>query len=99
MNCRKCARQFDDEFQFCPYCGKPVLIKRKHRRRANGEGAIRKRGSTYSIRVVVGWRPSEAGFVPVVVERGGLPLLPSRPLEQKARRRKRPFMAWIILAS
>ena len=71
MICKKCANEFDDTYQFCPQCGRAVKPKRKHRRRANGEGAIRKRGNTYSIRLVLGWRPSEAGFSPVVVERGG----------------------------
>lgn len=71
MICRKCSSEYDDEYSFCPFCGKAKQVQRKRRRRANGEGSIRKRGKTYSIRVTIGWRPSEAGFSPVIVERGG----------------------------
>lgn len=71
MICKKCANEFNDTYQFCPYCGRAANPQRKHRRRANGEGAIRKRGKTYSIRLVTGWRPTENGFSPVVTERGG----------------------------
>ena len=71
MICKKCANEFNDTYQFCPYCGRAANPQRKHRRRANGEGAIRKRGKTYSIRLVLGWRPTEAGFSPDIIERGG----------------------------
>lgn len=73
MLCRnnRCRREYADTFAFCPYCGWAASPKRKHRRRANGEGHIRKRGQTYSIRLTLGWRPTETGFKPVVTECGG----------------------------
>jgi integrase len=73
MLCRnnRCRHEFADTFQFCPYCGKAAAAPKRKRRRANGEGSIRKRGSTYTARVVVGWRPTDDGFAPVRIERGG----------------------------
>lgn len=71
MICKKCSNEYNDTYQYCPYCGRAANPKRKHRRRANGEGTVIKRGNSYSIRLVLGWRPSESGYSPIIVERGG----------------------------
>lgn len=70
--CKKCGQNIDEEFEFCPYCGKSTKpAPRKHRRRANGEGYIRKRGKTYSICITVEWIAAEGGYQQRRVERGG----------------------------
>lgn len=74
MLCRntRCRREYADTFDFCPFCGKSAAPpQRKHRRRANGEGYVFRRGKNYAVRVVVGWAPSDAGFTPVYIQRDG----------------------------
>ena len=67
----RCRAEYEDSFAFCPFCGRAAIPPRRHRRRANGEGYVFRRGKTYAVRVVVGWRPSESGFAPVFVQRDG----------------------------
>lgn len=53
MVCTKCRYEMADTFSFCPMCGKSVAKQeKKRRRRANGEGTVYKRGSTYTARVI-----------------------------------------------
>lgn len=40
MNCIKCAREIPPDSKFCPYCGKPQVPAKKHRKRPNGAGSI-----------------------------------------------------------
>ena len=42
---RRCNKQLDDDFRFCPYCGKNQEEQPKKRRRAKGSGSIVKRES------------------------------------------------------
>ncbi len=73
-NCRKCDRPLEDSFVCCPFCGTSVTPKpRKRRRRANGEGCVFRRGRTYSVRLVLSWKATERGYIPVCFERGGFP--------------------------
>lgn len=37
---RRCSRQLQDDFKFCPYCGKLQQAKPKRKRRSNGSGSI-----------------------------------------------------------
>lgn len=40
MECIKCKRELQDDFLWCPYCGKKQITERKHRKRSNGTGNI-----------------------------------------------------------
>ena len=56
MKCRnkKCEREFDQAFSFCPYCGTAVSVperKRNPKARGNGQGTAYKRGRTWTARV------------------------------------------------
>lgn len=58
MICEKCARSFQDDFVFCPYCGKKQGVLPRSGRtksRGNGTGTAIKRGKTWTARVTVGW--------------------------------------------
>lgn len=49
MICKKCHREIEDAFEFCPYCGQNQNEKRRvNRRRANGEGTAYKRGKKWT---------------------------------------------------
>ena len=37
---RRCNAQLEDNFIFCPFCGKSQVEKPKKRKRANGDGCI-----------------------------------------------------------
>lgn len=43
MECVKCRKPLQDDFLWCPYCGKKQAAERKHRKRANNTGTIYKR--------------------------------------------------------
>jgi site-specific recombinase XerD len=55
--CIKCAKTIDDNFVFCPYCGKKQETKTKKTRRGNGTGSVYKdeRGH-YTAEITVGYR-------------------------------------------
>lgn len=62
----------DESYAFCPLCGKAVEAqRRKHRRRANGEGTIIKRGATYTARVTLGYELRDGKARPVFATKGG----------------------------
>ena len=42
MECIKCRKPLQDDFTYCPYCGKKQVSERKHKKRANGTGCIYK---------------------------------------------------------
>lgn len=42
MECIKCKKPLQDDFLWCPYCGKKQVTERKHKKRANGTGNITK---------------------------------------------------------
>lgn len=70
--CKKCGYVFDDAFLFCPMCGKGVIEERKkRRRRANGEGTVYKRGSTYTARVIFGYEMRGERAVAIKRDVGG----------------------------
>ena len=43
MECIKCKQPLQDDFLYCPYCGKKQASERKHKKRANNTGSIYKR--------------------------------------------------------
>ena len=58
MNCAKCRQFFQDDFLFCPYCGKKqrnLPSKPRTKQRGNGTGMAFKRGNTWTARVTIGW--------------------------------------------
>lgn len=42
MDCVKCKKPLQDDFLWCPYCGKKQATERKHKKRANGTGNVTK---------------------------------------------------------
>ena len=42
MECIKCKKPLQDDFTYCPYCGKKQVSEKKHKKRANGTGCINK---------------------------------------------------------
>ena len=64
MACTKCGFEMPETFVFCPMCGKAVAKQeKKRRRRANGEGTVYKRGSTYTARVIFGYETRPDGRI------------------------------------
>ena len=64
MVCQKCGIDLPETFAFCPMCGKSVAKQeKKRRRRANGEGTVYKRGSTYTARVIFGYETCPDGRI------------------------------------
>jgi integrase len=43
MECVKCRKPLQEDFIWCPYCGKKQVVEKKHRKRANNTGTIYKR--------------------------------------------------------
>lgn len=67
MVCAKCRYDMPEEFAFCPMCGKAAgKQEKKRRRRANGEGTVYKRGSTYTARVIFGYETRPDGRVKAI---------------------------------
>lgn len=62
MECKKCKHPFDVPYDFCPYCGTKQISEKKPQN-ANGQGTAFKRGSTWTVRVTIGWEKSEDGHL------------------------------------
>lgn len=43
MDCIKCKKGIPEDALFCPYCGKKQIQEKKKRKRANGQGLVRKK--------------------------------------------------------
>lgn len=43
MECIKCKKPLQEDFIWCPYCGKKQTAERKHKKRANNTGTVYKR--------------------------------------------------------
>jgi len=61
--CVKCTAEIPDDSVFCPRCGKkqapPASANRRVKTHGNGTGYVYKRGKTYTICKVVGWKTVE----------------------------------------
>ena len=73
MLCPKCTKAIPDDAVYCCYCGKPVARqKRQSARRPSGTGSVYKRGKTWAVSVVSGWKIDATGkYIPVRKYRGG----------------------------
>lgn len=61
-NCIRCHKSImDDGAIYCPYCGAKQIRNVTRRRRGNGQGAVYKRGSTYTVKITVGWQVDDQG--------------------------------------
>ena len=62
MICPRCAREIPDDARLCCYCARVIIPKPQSSRRGNGQGSVRKRGSTWQCRITVGYteRPGKA---------------------------------------
>ncbi len=75
--CRKCKATLEPNWIACPFCGTTVKPpKRSHKSRGNGTGTAYKRGSTWTAKVIVGWRSvsdenEEAKMLPITKTKGG----------------------------
>lgn len=76
MNCAKCGQTFQDDFAFCPYCGKKASnlpSKSSSRHRGNGTGTAFKRGRTWTARVTIGWKFEDGRRIQIYRTKGGFP--------------------------
>jgi integrase len=72
MDCIKCQAPLPEGAVFCPTCGKKqTTTTRKGRRRANGEGSVYKRGSTWEAAVVLGYKLIDGKAQPDRRTKGG----------------------------
>ena len=105
MVCTKCGIDLPETFAFCPMCGKSVAKQeKKRRRRANGEGTVYKRGSTYTARVIFGYETRPDGRVKAIKrDVGGFKTMreayaKSRKSARRASKKGR-FTAWTTAKS
>lgn len=40
MRCKRCSKEFSDDYKFCPYCGTSATIRRRQTKRPNGSGTV-----------------------------------------------------------
>ena len=75
MICPKCTREIPDDAVLCCYCGRVFQRRKPSSRAANGQGTAYNRGSTWTVRVTVGWRTDTIKKKPVQVykTKGGFP--------------------------
>lgn len=59
--CIKCKKDIQDDFLYCPYCGKKQVKEVKPRQRGNGQGTVYKDGSRYRAIVTLGYYLDDKG--------------------------------------
>ncbi len=77
--CKKCGKHLDAEWVVCPWCRTSIVRKKsvKTRSHGNGIGTTYKRGTTWTAKVIVDWRPirDEKGNIikklPIARTKGG----------------------------
>jgi integrase len=40
MNCKRCDRELNPDWMFCPYCGRAIVISKAPKKRGNGQGSV-----------------------------------------------------------
>ena len=58
MDCKYCHKALPEGAVFCPWCGQRQVAIRTRHKRGNGQGTAYRRGSTWTARVVLGYRDS-----------------------------------------
>lgn len=68
MECIKCKQPLQDDFLYCPYCGKKQITQKTKtsRSRPNGTGTVYKRGKTWTASYVHGYVIQEDGKLKTV---------------------------------
>lgn len=68
MECIKCKKSLQDDFLYCPYCGKKQITQKTKtsRSRPNGTGTVYKRGKTWTASYVHGYVIQEDGKLKTV---------------------------------
>lgn len=63
MDCIKCKKPLQDDFTYCPYCGKKQVAEKAktNRSRPNGTGTVYKRGKTWTASYVHGYVINQDG--------------------------------------
>ena len=62
MTCKKCLAELPDGANFCPACGRAVVLKRSPKKRGNGQGTIKTLDSgKYMVTVTLGYYTDENG--------------------------------------
>lgn len=71
-NCIKCKNELPEGALYCPQCGKKQVVQtRNSARRGNGTGSVYKRGNTWEVAVVLGYRLKDDRAVPIRTTKGG----------------------------
>ena len=62
MTCKKCLAELPDGANFCPACGRAVVVKHSPKKRGNGQGTIKTLDSgKYMVTVTLGYYTDENG--------------------------------------
>lgn len=70
--CKKCKKEIADDALFCQYCGYKQVREKRRRRLPNGAGTVYKRGKTWTVKVIMGWRTAPDGHkIPDTRTKGG----------------------------
>lgn len=59
MQCIRCKKEIQDDFVYCPYCGKKQVKEKRVRQRGNGQGTVYKDGNRYRAVVTLGYYRDE----------------------------------------
>ena len=74
MICKKCGKESAVDGKFCPFCGfrQTAPLNRRTRQVGNGSGTAYKRGNSWTIKVITGWKTDSDGVKrPVTKSKGG----------------------------
>lgn len=61
MICVKCQKLIQDDYIYCPYCGKKQVRQPRVKQRGNGQGTVYKDGSRYRAIVTIGYYLDDKG--------------------------------------
>ena len=61
LQCLKCQKLIQEDFIYCPYCGKKQVKEKRARTRGNGQGTVYKVGNKYRAVVTVGYYLDDKG--------------------------------------